>query len=467
MKKTIVFFFILFLSACSSFQYYPVDNYGHLSSDKFGDDLFYQYGIVKEGKISVLSKNTVKACDFSSLEEAKHYAYIEILNLDSQNKIKSTLSNKCTVADSTNGCVTEQEIYNEIYDQKQVSTKKENNCYIFKFKQTNKKKSFKTTDQFSVFDREFVYSTESLVKINFVNANVPVKSVVNGRIYYITGAQTFKYNGPGVFEIKVIDKRFESRTIQFKIPAAPKIINKNISLVNVNPFKRKVEKNIGLDFERQDYKKCYKEYCKKEEFYSILKNRNELNLNGISITNNKVKNTYNLLTSENFLSGTEFKIKIFQYKFKHKRKMQNQTLIAIKHNLKRQEKFYDFEDLIVSNKQWYYENMYREFKFSLIITLYVEGNEKLGEIKYKFFFNRANLSGGFVDRYTNNYISWKGDPLITLSTYETNKEFNLTKNIPYNEYEELNENFDNLIGFYQIGKQKKIIRIEYKIKKEN
>lgn len=298
MKKSLFVFLSIFsLSSCINSYYIPTDNLGNPSTDKFASTYSDTVSIKENGTVKVINNNTIKACGYSSLDTARQEAYALSLDMNSTQDIKGVSNMSCVTSAMNNGCLHEYNLSTVMADKKLVNTKKEKDCYTFTFKKMNNFKSVKSSDTYSSFTRPYSREGESIVNINIVNANTSVRAKMDNKEIWIHKNDNFEVIGPKDVTFEVIDQRFEYKKFTIKVSKEPKIITKNISLVQI---KRKMKKQVevGAGFERQDYKTGD---TADDERIIVLKNRHQFDPN-----NSDVVNVH---------SGVEFTLKYKHYSY--------------------------------------------------------------------------------------------------------------------------------------------------------
>lgn len=295
MKKIFAVVLSAFALCSCETSYIPTDALGNPSVDKFASTYADTVSIRENGEVKVVNDNTIRACGYSSIDTARQEAYALALDMNSTQDIKGASTVSCVNGAMSNGCLHEYNLSTVMADKKLVGTKKENDCYVFTFKKMNNFKSVKSTDAYSSYSRAYSREGESVVNINIVNAGTSVRAKMNGKEIWIHKNDNFEVVGPKDVTFEIIDQRFEYKKFTIKVPKEPKIITKNISLVQL---KRKMKKRveIGAGFERQDYKTGD---TANDERIIVLKNRHQ-----IDPSNSDVVNVH---------SGVEFTLKYQNY----------------------------------------------------------------------------------------------------------------------------------------------------------
>lgn len=231
MKKQIISLFsTLILSSCALVA---TDPYGNESVDIFEDGYSDEVSIEEKGTVKVINNNTIKACGFSSLDTARQEAYALALDTQSTQDITGSSRLSCQKGSWNDGCVQELNSYSVMTDKKIVNTVKEGDCYLFSFKHVGDLKQVQSFEAYASFNRTNSIDGESLLQINFVNVNSSVRVKMNGKDMFINKDDKFEIKGPKDVTVEVIDSRFNYKSFTIKVPKAPKLITKNVSLVQM------------------------------------------------------------------------------------------------------------------------------------------------------------------------------------------------------------------------------------------
>lgn len=278
--KTHFIALITCLSLVGCKTYIPTDEYGNIiNTDKFASDYSDPVNTEEKGTLKTVNKNTVLACNYSSFENARQDAYAYALDFDSIQKIKSNTKTYCQKNSSNKGCLHELNINSVMSDKKLVNTIKKGDCYKFTFKKMKGFKNVDASESYSSFDRPSV--NESLIRINFVNVNTPVRAKLNGKPITLSQDKPFNIKGKKVMNFEIIDSRFKYKRFTINVPKESKYITKNVALVQVYK-KRKKNKEVGAGFERQDYKVLN---SKTSERVVVLRNRHDVDPSNDHLTN--------------------------------------------------------------------------------------------------------------------------------------------------------------------------------------
>lgn len=359
------------ISACTF--YYPTDKLGNPSTDIFATTYSDTVSIEENGTVSIINKNTIKACGYSSLDTARQEAYALALDMNSTQDIKGTSNMSCQQGSMNSGCLHEYNLSSVMSDKKLVNTVKEKGCYKFTFKKMNSFKSVKSAETYSSFARPYSRDGESLVRIYFVNANTDVRAKMNGQEIWIRKDKDFEIVGSQDVTFEIIDQRFEYKRFTIKVPKSPRIITKNVALVQL---KRKANKRIeiGAGFERQDYKSGDKATDPRR---ILLRNRHS-----IDPSNSKIVNVH---------SGVEFKLEYRYFDYTDNAGYQHSgTAIWLFDN-------FTYDPLKVN------QNNTRGISFNEVIMKVVVYGENLKKVSTFYIPYRIWLGGGEIEGRYSDY----------------------------------------------------------------
>lgn len=186
--------------------------------------------------------NTIKACNFQTLGDARRQSTIQYLE---ENGVSINTNNN-TICNSL-GCIQEEEIRlfsKNTLNLKQTEYDEETDCVYFKANKINKKHSKEVDIN---HEGRFDISNESsynLISINVMNIREPVWARMNGRLMLINGAD-ISIKGATTLKFEVETEGFEKKVFTIKTNKKSEKIIKNITLVRKS---RKVKKQEDLEY---------------------------------------------------------------------------------------------------------------------------------------------------------------------------------------------------------------------------
>ena len=380
---------IVNISACTTIA---TDPFGNSDKDVFAENYSDTISIKENGSVKVINKNVIKACNFSSLDTARQEAYALALDTNSTQNISGNSRISCQQGSWNAGCVQELDSYSVMYDKKLVNTEKQNDCYIFTFKHVAGLKQTQSSETYSSFNRTNSKRGESLLKINFVNVNSSVRVKFNGKDIYINNNDEFEIVGPKDIKVEVIDARFSYKSFTIKIPKTPKLITKNISLVQLKR-KETSRKEVGAGFEKQDYKVKY--WLGGTERKIIVRNRHDFDPRNDVITNLHSGSEFDI-TYENIIAP--YMAKMTAGRSSGLSVTVKDNITTDQHTIKQGNIQGSASSRMTLQLVFYGENVEKLLTVNLFYTIYRDGNNI--SARYSSF---DNYSGPKFAKYHNSY----------------------------------------------------------------
>lgn len=195
----------------------------------------------------VLSDNTVKSCNYESIDSARRGAIIQYL----EEKGVSVKVNNNSICNNL-GCMQEEEIRS--YSKNNISAtylkyNSENNCHYFNIKKLNnevvKNIGGNHEGRFDISSE----SNKSFISINVLNIKDPILAKMNNEYVTINNGIDIKIDGAKTLKFSINTMGFEKKEFIIKTSNRPEKIIKNITLVRDSRSSPEQEE-IGYGFKK-------------------------------------------------------------------------------------------------------------------------------------------------------------------------------------------------------------------------